>query len=257
MSQSKHILIVDDEVPVTLVLSDALEKLGDAYVVDTANDGQEALAKIQQGNWELLITDYKMPGLDGLTLAQAVQQFSPDTHIILITAYGDDLVRQTVEQLDLDGYLDKPFTIAQVRDMVIQTMHDQADESLPKRVLVMEDTDDLRRLYTRALERAGYEVYAAATLEEARDLLLQHRFAAFLCDVHIGRERGTDLLREQYDKLRQCGTQIIMISADPHYRAMTEELGIEFYMEKPVDIVPLVTLIDRLTVHSEADTDAC
>jgi DNA-binding NtrC family response regulator len=246
MMRSKRVLIVDDAANVTLTLAASLEKLGSAYTVETAQDGDEALGKIRRQPFDLVITDYKMPGLDGLDLAQAVREIAPQTQIVLMTAYGDAAVHETVQDLALEGYLDKPFDVAEIRRLVARAL--PADEAERDRhVLVMEDNRDLRRIYSRALRREGYRVQAAATLQEARDLIAQQRFDAFLCDVHIGNERGTDLLREVGPALHAQGTQIIMVSADARYRSLTEELGVEFYMEKPVDIVPLVTLVDRLT----------
>ena len=241
---SKRVLIVDDEPSVTMTLASALEKLGDAYVIDTTNTSNDVLPRLKQANYALMITDYKMPGMNGIDLAQAVQNISPQTRIILMTAYGSVKVTETAKNLRFDGYLDKPFTVAQIREMVAETI---SDKIAFKRILILEDNADLRRLYKRTLTHKGYEVCTAATLQEARDLIAQYHFAVFLCDVHIGRERGTDLLREYAETLQENGTQTIMVSGDASYRAYVEELGVDFYMEKPVAIEPLVTLIKRLT----------
>jgi len=114
-------------------------------------------------------------------------------------------------------------------------------------ILILEDDADLCRLFSKALRASGYAVYPATTLEEARALLVQIPMDVFLCDIHVGRERGTDLLREQLGTLRQRGTQVIMVSGEAQYRPMCEEMGVDFYIEKPVAIGDLVKLVDRLT----------
>ena len=116
-----------------------------------------------------------------------------------------------------------------------------------QRILVLEDHADLRRLYAKVLTKAGYEVYPAATLEEARALLNQGHIDIFVCDIHVGEERGTDLLREQSAALNQQGTKIVVVSGQAQYRAMCEDLGIEFYLEKPIGLEMLLTLMERLT----------
>lgn len=247
--QPRRVLIVDDEPHVTMMLADSLEKLGESYAIETAHSGDEALAKMQQATYAVLITDYKMPGMNGLDLAQVVHRLSPETRIILMTAYSSDTLRHTVGQMELDGYLSKPFSVAHVRDMVRSAA---GDPTTVRTILIMEDEDVLRRLYTRALNRVGYTVYGAETLAEARELLAQHHFDAFVCDIHVGEGRGTDLLREQGDALREGGTQIVMVSADSRYRSITEEMGVEFYLEKPVSIASLVALVDRLTAQAQS-----
>jgi CheY-like chemotaxis protein len=114
-------------------------------------------------------------------------------------------------------------------------------------VLIMEDDDYLRRLYDKTLRHKGYNVHSAATIQEARELLMQHKFDAFLCDIHMGKDRGTDLLHEQRARLSQNSTQVIMVSGEAQYRTMCEEMGVGFYLEKPVAISTILTIVDRLT----------
>ena len=120
------------------------------------------------------------------------------------------------------------------------------DTPAPPRILIMEDNLDLLRLFSKALQNAGYDVNTASTLEEARTRLLQSRFDLLLCDIHIGERRGTDLLCEQIDSLRAQGTEVVVVSVDTHYRPLCQDLGIDFYLEKPVSVRQLVQLVKRL-----------
>jgi len=116
--------------------------------------------------------------------------------------------------------------------------------------MVMEDDAHLRNVFTRALQAAGYEVHQAAAVDEARALLSEFEFDVLICDIHVGKSRGTDLLREHGEMLLNSGGQIVMVSGYPRYRAVCEEMGADFFLEKPVSIKTLVTLVDRLTkVH--------
>ncbi len=125
--------------------------------------------------------------------------------------------------------------------------HREREGTSPVRILLMEDEDDQRRLYARALAQAGFDVEQAATLQEARDFLANHHFDVFICDIRMGNERGTDLLRERGQELMCQGTEIIVLSAQEQYRALCEELGIDFFLTKPVSLAGLTTLIKRLT----------
>lgn len=250
MSQPKSILIVDDDPSVLFMLSASLEKLSDLYSVDTCGNAKEALEKFRQRQYTLMITDYQMPGMNGLDLAQAVQAISPQTHILMLTAHGSDDLREQVDQLNLAGIVSKPSTIKEIREIVDRTI--SRDEAASSTVLVIEDNTDLRRLYSRALTRGGYQVQSTETFEEARKLIDQHRFDVLLCDIHIGRDRGTDLIREKQAWLQDNKTQIIMITGETWYNDIVEEAGADFLLEKPVDVVDLVRLVNRLTAVATA-----
>jgi two-component system response regulator (stage 0 sporulation protein F) len=113
-----QLLIVDDEHEILKALANYLGKLCDEYTVDTASCGADALEKVKQNPYELIITDYMMPTMDGLELAKAVREISPETKLVLITAYGSKELRSSVDELNLEGFIDKPFSMAQIREIV-------------------------------------------------------------------------------------------------------------------------------------------
>jgi len=117
---AQRVLVVDDQPNVAILLAASLETMGDEFILEVAHDGQAALAKIGQTAYTLLITDYKMSGLNGLQLAEQAHQISPETQIILMTAYGTDELRQMAGRLQLSGYIEKPFTVSQIRQLVEQ-----------------------------------------------------------------------------------------------------------------------------------------
>ncbi len=115
---TRQLLIVDDEHEILKALANYLSKLCDEYIVDTASCGADALEKVKQSPYELIITDYMMPTMDGLELAKAVREVSPETKVVLITAYGNKELHASVEELNLEGFIDKPFSMAQIRGIV-------------------------------------------------------------------------------------------------------------------------------------------
>jgi DNA-binding response OmpR family regulator len=113
-------------------------------------------------------------------------------------------------------------------------------------ILVVEDEIHLLEIFSRSLQRAGYSVAKARTLADARALLDAAHFDLLLCDIHLGSERATSLLRERAKALSQQRTQIIVMSAEARYRDECEQLGVDFYLEKPVIPDVLVTIANRL-----------
>ncbi len=138
------LLIVDDDQTVAAILAESLQKVNDDYVVETADSGEEALEKVRQQNYQLVITDYKMPGMSGIDLVRGINKVSPDTQVVLMTAYGTQELRETVDHLGLSGFLDKPFTMQQIREIVRKVLDrtSQQQEEDPFRAgkLVVDDS---------------------------------------------------------------------------------------------------------------------
>ena len=101
------ILIVDDEKNYPLILSAVLREEG--YETLTANSGAEALERMNQAEVDLVVTDMKMPGMDGIQLLEQIKARFPDVPVIMMTAYGT--VEKAVEAMQKGAfnYIQKPF----------------------------------------------------------------------------------------------------------------------------------------------------
>ncbi|HZX64378.1 MAG TPA: sigma-54 dependent transcriptional regulator [Myxococcales bacterium] len=103
----RSILIVDDEEPIRQVLTEVLG--GHGYVVRAAADGEEALRELSARDYDAIVTDVRMPKMDGLSLVRAVQQVAPEATVIVMSAYGShDLAIEAMKAGAYD-YLGKPF----------------------------------------------------------------------------------------------------------------------------------------------------
>jgi CheY-like chemotaxis protein len=116
------VLIVDDEENVRDLLRITFEKLIPDYRVVTASDSYVALGRMMQYSFDLVLTDWHMAGMDGVELAVTIRNISPDTRILLMTGSDPDELHSLVESLGLNGWLEKPFTLAQVLHAVEQAM---------------------------------------------------------------------------------------------------------------------------------------
>ncbi len=114
----KWILIVDDEESILTVLKSSLKRLGQEYRVVTVTNGQAALEQIKQRSFDLVVTDYKMAGLDGLRLLEQIRLERPDTRVILMTAYGSSSVEAEASRLKAYRYIAKPLEINAFREIV-------------------------------------------------------------------------------------------------------------------------------------------
>jgi CheY-like chemotaxis protein len=156
----KRVLLVDDDPTVTLVLAESLERLGGQYVIETAQDAHKALDRIEQGPLDLIITDLRMPGMDGLELIQQVRARAPHTRLILMTGYGSTEIEATAYHLGACRYLDKPF---KAERLVAEVQAALAEPELPGRdVLVL--SDDQAETVARCLADLRFEVGAQCIL---------------------------------------------------------------------------------------------
>ena len=117
----KRILIVDDEEFVAFTLREGLEKLPQCEVEVTMS-GQQALKLFAERPFDLLVTDYKMPDLNGVLLASQIQQQYPGTGIIMITAYSHDLIQEPSAAASIQRFLNKPIKLAEIRDVALETL---------------------------------------------------------------------------------------------------------------------------------------
>jgi two-component system cell cycle response regulator CpdR len=110
-----RILIAEDEEPVRMLVTRALAKEGH-YVVAAA-DGIEALdmLKSEDGGFDLLLADIKMPGMDGIALALAVARDFPKLPILLMTGYADQRERASGLEALICDVITKPFALAEIK----------------------------------------------------------------------------------------------------------------------------------------------
>ncbi len=125
----KWILIVDDEEGILSVLKGSLKKLGEEYHVVTATNGQGALQAMGARRFDLVVTDYKMAGMDGLALLEQIRLTQADIRVILMTAYGSPSVESRAVHLNAYRYLAKPLEIDAFRKIVKEALGNAIKQS--------------------------------------------------------------------------------------------------------------------------------
>jgi DNA-binding NtrC family response regulator len=103
-----RILIIDDEVDMLMLLRMIIEDNTD-YDVETTNNPSEALKTISEKDYALIISDLKMPGMDGLELFDEINGIKPDIPFVIITAYGSVEVSESALKKGIADFITKPF----------------------------------------------------------------------------------------------------------------------------------------------------
>ncbi|UZF90522.1 response regulator [Bosea sp. NBC_00550] len=117
-----RILVVDDEEPLRTLVARGLTLDGHSCL--TAADGAEALDLLvaEQGRFDLLLTDIRMPLMDGIALALAAKQQFPELTIMLMTGYAEQRERAKSLEAIVSEVMAKPFTIAELRATVLRVI---------------------------------------------------------------------------------------------------------------------------------------
>lgn len=118
--EAKPVLIVDDEKNIRMTLSQALESL--ELDTDTAVNGEEALAKLEEKHFGLILLDLKMPGMDGMEVLRKVREARPDIKVIIITAHGTIESATEAMKLGAVDFLQKPFAPEEIRELVTKVL---------------------------------------------------------------------------------------------------------------------------------------
>ncbi len=116
----KKVLIVDDEETLTWSMSKSLSKDKDKYEVLVANNGKEALNHLKKNDIDLVISDIRMPDINGLDLLVRVKKDYPKIKFIIMTAYGSPEVQREANRRGSIYYIEKPFEITEIRKMIIE-----------------------------------------------------------------------------------------------------------------------------------------
>jgi DNA-binding response OmpR family regulator len=119
LSNSKKVLIVDDEETLTWSMAKSLSKDKDKYEVIIANNGKEALNLLKKTSIDLVISDIRMPDINGLDLLVQIKKEHPQTKVIIMTAYGSSDVQKEATRRGSLVYVEKPFEISDIRKMII------------------------------------------------------------------------------------------------------------------------------------------
>lgn len=118
-----HILVVEDEAGMRTLLATLLEAEG--YQVETADSGESALRRLRAAECDLLLTDLRMPGIDGLELLRQARRLRPDLAVIMVTGYATVDNAVAALRRGVDDYLTKPFDIDQLRRTVARTLRNR------------------------------------------------------------------------------------------------------------------------------------
>jgi diguanylate cyclase (GGDEF)-like protein len=204
------ILIVDDRIEDRETLRDILD--GKGYRTVLAKDGYEAVGFAQKGNFDVILLDIKMPGMDGVETLERIKEFRPEAGIIMITAYSmEEFVEESLRKgaytclfkpIDVGKMLD---AIQKVRDLSRKFRKEEQAE-----VLIVDDDPNYRETVADILEDDGYRVTKVETGMASIEEVNKKFFDVVLADFKLADTTGLELAKriKEIDK----DTYVILVT---------------------------------------------
>ncbi|MGK5084627.1 response regulator [Bdellovibrionota bacterium FG-1] len=234
----QKVLLIEDDEMARGALNKILVKEG--FQMLTAVDGQAGLDLFDQERPGIVITDLRMPKIDGMEVLRRIRLKSRDTQVIVITGHGDyDLAIKALSAGATD-YLKKPIDIGELLTAVgrCKEVLVGANPALKQPVvLVIEDDATARGYLEKAMVKEGWTVLVAADGQEGLDLFHREKVDIVLTDVKMPKKGGLDVLRDiKANSNNDC--EVILMTGYGDETSAIEAMrnGAINYIRKPLDL---------------------
>lgn len=241
MTNKNHkILIVDDDQNLRRLMHETLEAIG--YLAVSASDGVDAIRLVKTEQIDLVIADISMPEMDGLQLLQQVKEFNPRIPVLLITGVNMNNIKDRVYQYGADAFLDKPFRISKIEEMLERLLSASAR---PAKILLVDDNKEFREQFAAQLEEIGFRVIEAADGGEALEKLSRDHIDSVVTDWRMPDIDGLELAKRL--KSDSPFTHVIIISGQVASQEDQEMLKgtADAFLHKPFRLDEIETMLNN------------
>ncbi|KPJ76674.1 MAG: hypothetical protein AMJ54_10785 [Deltaproteobacteria bacterium SG8_13] len=183
----KNVLIVDDDQEMLVALQNGFQKYEDTFSVITAENGEEAVEKLKKSTISLIVTDLKMPRMDGFSLLQHVMENFPDIPVIVITGYSTPEMERMAREGGAVSYIAKPFMLDSLARKIMGTLRKESEggtlhsvsSGIFLQLMEMEQKTCTIRLEDKSSGKKGVLFFSDGELLDARVNDLQGKSAAY------------------------------------------------------------------------------
>jgi len=204
------ILIVDDRIEDRDTLRDILVEKG--YRAVLAKDGYEAVAFARKGNFDVILLDIKMPGIDGVKTLERIKELKPETGVIMMTAYSmEEFVEESLRK---GAYtcLFKPINVEKMLDAIqkVRDLSKKLRKEEQAEILIVDDDPNYRETVADLLEDEGYRVTKVETGTASIEEVKKKFFDVVLADFKLADITGLELSKKI--KMIDRDTYIILVT---------------------------------------------
>ncbi|UCD65104.1 MAG: response regulator [Candidatus Zixiibacteriota bacterium] len=246
MSPSRaKILVVDDDTNLLDLLVDTLAAIG--YQAVGVAGGVAALERLGCETFDLMITDIKMPGIDGIALSRKTRRLYPDLPILFITGVASP---EVIGRASPDGFLAKPFRINHIEELIENTLKGRRKTGVRqiRKVMVVDDDNTFREMLADALRYDEYIPLAVSSGEDALRELERGEVDAVITDIKMPGMDGITLLK----RIKEANAElpVILITAymseDDIKRQAVDHIA-DGFIRKPFRVEKIVEILNGIT----------
>jgi DNA-binding NtrC family response regulator len=238
MSKTLRPLIVDDDRRIAKTLVDILRVKG--FQPDSANSGPEALEKIQENHYDCILTDIKMPGMNGVELYREVQNIKPEIPVVFMTAYAADEIIAAGLDEGVIATLTKPLDI----NLLLQFFSSLSKE---RTAVIIDDDPEICEMLGEILRLRDFSVVQVTDIPDI-DAVLQSNAQVVLLDLNLGHLTGLDVLT----KIREHDTDLPVVLITAHRKELSRMIETAFQynifacLYKPIHVDELISVLHQL-----------
>jgi len=251
-------LVVDDNPEARLIIGRSLERWG--LEVECVEDGRQALAALSARKFDLVVLDFRLPGMDGFELAtEIIATLGVDRpNLMMVTASGDRSHAQIARDIGITTYLTKPFRLRHLHAAIAELLASKPkaaaalakaprDAGAAAQVLVVDDNPINLRVARAMLRSFGAEATGASSGSEAIALAKERRFDLIFMDIEMPEMDGFETTRAL--RALECTERTPIVALTAHatneIRARTVEVGMNDFVSKP----PTIETLRKVTEH--------
>jgi CheY-like chemotaxis protein/HPt (histidine-containing phosphotransfer) domain-containing protein len=260
--KGKRVLVIDDNRSVGTVLQELLSSM--SFETSVTASGEEGLKELEKASaqrpYDLVIVDWKMPGIDGIETSRRIighQGLKKKPLIIMATAYGSESIMKQAEELGLDGFLLKPISQSVLLNAIMQAFRlenkptpdkdalrkaylrtDIVDAIRGARILLAEDNEINQQVAVEILESAGFIVEVANNGKEALEMVQEKEYDVVLMDIRMPELDGFNAakkIRELDSHTRNIPIIAMTAQTMKEDREKAQAAGMNHHISKPID----------------------
>ncbi|MDR0946376.1 MAG: response regulator [Ruminococcus sp.] len=232
------VLVVDDDYSITEYFSELILSYG--ITADITHDGLTAIEMVAKKSYDIVFLDWHMPGKNGSEVVRDVKEISPETKIIIISAYDWDVIAETMTGVTVADYIRKPVPPSEIYTRIIHAanisdVHINDLKLDSKRILLVEDIELNRMIVEGLLEDTGCVIDEAENGQIAVDLVKENKYDIILMDMQMPVMDGLTATRE-IRKFNEV-VPIIAMTANAFKEDADRciEAGMNSHIGKPLD----------------------
>lgn len=237
-----RVLIVDDEKNMRRTLADVLRDEG--HDVTTASTGEEAVAACEQDDFDVVLMDVRMPGIDGVEAFRRIRRHREGVRVLFMSAYGLEDLKRTALDEGAVAFLPKPLDL----ERTIKLIGEVRDTA----ILVVEEDDSVAGTLQATLRERGYRVIVVKSPRDALELVEQIRFDLVFVDVSLPATDGLQLYLA-IKRITPTTVAIMIAGMEEELESLAREAvrrNAYTIVHKPLDIDHILGLLDRVMGRS-------